>query len=304
MVYNHILVVHASDGNFYKTKYVTDLILALRDSGYKVYLITSTPCVKYITDVPIKTICRWVPTNILGCLRNELCLFKSLILSIYACAFPPKGVATYVICDGTTLAIPILKYFNFHVTYLNYMVSFQNLMTKITDIKIKPLTIYLLKKADDIIVPSRQCKLMLMRSKCLNVNILSPYCSKIPKVPSFESKIMLGSNVQYLFTVFGEFKDYSNFFMVITALRELKVMLQPQIYEGIKLVFTGKCDTDLEKREWINIDREIAFEDPSIQAKIQLYDSSDLKGIRSFDLLKNTLVKKIHEFYPWKFTQF
>lgn len=280
MVYNHVLVLHTDNASFYRTKYVIDLILALRDSGYKVYLMTTTCRLKYINEVPIKTVCTWMPQSVCGRFRSELYYLKSLCLAFYACVFPPKGEVTYVICDGTIFVIPLLKYFKFRVTFINYMVSFRQLMTKISDVKLTPFRLRMLAKADEIIVPSRQCKLMLKRSKCDNVSVLSPCCDANlqGELPSEITCLEMLEDAKYLFTVFGEYKENSNFLMVIDALNELKVMLQPHLFEKIKLIFVGKSDTEKEQEISTDISKTIETQAPYLKQHIDLLDAKDFKG--------------------------
>lgn len=300
MGYSHLLVLHTDNGSFHKTKYVIDIVLALRQSGYKVYLMTTSCTVQYINEVPIKVILAWFPRTIFGYCRKEMTIMRSIILAIYASWYPPKKEPTYVICDGSLFTIPILKYYGFYVTFVNYMVSFHHLMTKHSSIKPTPLQLSLLQRADEIIVPSRQCKLCLSHYEihkgtvimpCFNRNLYA-YTNFVP-IP--EPKLV---SIPYMFTVFGEFKKSSNFSMVIEAFKDLKFMLDDEKYfSKTRLVFVGRTDTLEEKEEYERVKNVLNNAEEEIAGKIFLFDVSDFGRIKTFlresiallDITENTL---------------
>lgn len=300
MGYNHILILHTDNGSFYKTKYLIDIVLALRECGYKVYLMTTTCSIKYINDVPIKLILPWFPKTLFGYYRKEMSIIRSIILAIYASWYPPKKEPTYVICDGSLLTIPILKHYGFHVCYLNYMVSFTNLMTKITDVKYSPFQISLLRKADHIIVPSRQCKLYLNDLSIENETVLMPCCDR--NLYAFTPCTTLSTiglkSVPYIFTVFGEYKKQSNFHLVLEAFKDLRCMLDEEKYfSKTRLIFIGHCVTEEEKVELELLQFLINSCEKGIAGKIIICDINDFRKVKTYlrhslaflDITENTL---------------
>lgn len=299
MAYTHVIVLHTDNGSFHKTKYIIDLILALRHSGYKVYFLTTTRSIKYINDVPIKTVIDWLPRTIFGYFRSQLIILRSVILATYVCLFPPKGKPSYVICDGSSAIIPILKYFGFRVAFVNYMVSFHRLITKMSDVRLSLLSMKLLKKADDVIVPSNQCKVMLEILNCKNVTVLMPpFEQNLYAFSTYTSLPLQNLNgVPYIFSVFGEYDDNSMFHLVLDAYRELKVMLPSDLFNDTRVILVGKCENPKEKSYWDKIEKILSNEDPFFSRKVFMYDLSDIRGVKTFlkkslaliDVTENTL---------------
>lgn len=283
MAYGHILVLHTDNGSVNKTKYVIDIVQGLREGGYKVYLLTTNSSIKYFNDVPFKLILSWFPRTIFGYYQEYLVTIRSILLAVYACWNPPKGQSSLVICDGSTLTIPLLKYFKFHVHFIYYMVSFHRLVTKVQDVKFSPFDTACLQHADEVILPTHECQEQLncvpIKSKlvlppcvedCLSMNPLS--ILQLPQLNKF----------QHIFTVFGEYLNPDSMYMVLNAFIDLKQMLSSALFNNTRLVFVGRCETERECEEMNKFNNVILTQDPAISEKIYLYDTSDTKTIRSF----------------------
>lgn len=289
MAYSHILVLHTDTGSVNKTKYVIDIVQALRETGYKVYLLTTNSSIKYINDVPFKLILSWFPRSIFGYHQDYLFTIRSLLLAIYACWNPPdenikSTSSSLVICDGSALSIPVLKYFGFHVSFINHMISHRRLTTHANDVFLTPLDTKCLQQADEVIVPSNECHYHLECLLLKNLLVIPPCVEESIKSisPGTDFQIPDLHKFQHIFTVFGEYSKPKNMYMVLYAFIDLRQMLTCALYNNTRLVFVGRCETDFEQKEFNKFNSIIMAQDIGISDKIFIYDTNDMKTIKSF----------------------
>lgn len=287
MAQNHVLVLHTDNGSACEVKYVTNIVYALREIGFKVNFLTTNSSLIYIHDVPHELVLPWIPKSIFGHCQKFCFITRSIFLSFYVFWNTRNHKPSLIITDGSPFVIPVLKYFNYQVCFINFMISFEKLITKVKCIKETSLEHSCLQRADNIIVLSDECGELLKGIDEKIKLVLPPIIDSL----QFSCLTKLPQRANY-FVILCDFNDTDQINMIIEAFVQLRNMLGLPVWNQIFLILLGCCgfDSTLLQKYIINLDKEV-------RVKIQLYEAIDLSIIRTytakclavFDIIKNTL---------------
>lgn len=101
-----------------------------------------------------------------------------------------------------------------------------------------------------------------------------------------------------MFTVFAEYDEPYNLYLVISAFNALEKMLSPALFSTTRLVFIGRCETDKQRNELNKLTNIVLAQETNISEKIYLRDVNDCIAVDTF-LRKSLALIDVTEDVLW-----